>query len=124
MYSPLIIIIVIVAGLVAITSIPAGITVMVYAFVAMLVSELGLIPFIGLLIYWLVMAFAVEPFLSSITPFSSDVFSFFYWLFFVISIIYCYILLYFINSTIKCYKKIILRDICYFIQIMMGKQKY
>lgn len=66
----------------------AGLAVALYGLLAMLCSLLGLIPFVGPIVYWAVIHFGVEPFVVSyviLGAWSGIIF----WLFFGISFIIC-----------------------------------
>ncbi len=62
----LLLIIAIIAIIVALAAgVTAGLAVALYGLIGMICSLLGFIPFIGPVIYWLIMHFGVEPFVVS-----------------------------------------------------------
>jgi len=85
----LLLLILLIGGLVFLTAgAIAGVACAVYGIIAYFASYLGLIPFIGPAIYFLVMHFGVEPMLSDYLVMGLAT-GILYWLFFVISLIYC-----------------------------------
>lgn len=66
----------------------AGLAVALYGIIAMLCSLLGFIPFVGPVIYWIIMHFGVEPFVVSYVIIGAWT-GIIFWLFFTISIICC-----------------------------------
>lgn len=85
----LLLIIAIIAIIVALTvGVTAGLAVALYGLIAMVCSLVGFIPFVGPVIYWLVMHFGVEPFVVSYVSLGAWT-GIIFWLFFAISVIWC-----------------------------------
>jgi len=66
----------------------AGLAVALYGLIGMICSLLGFIPFIGPVIYWLIMHFGVEPFVVSYVSLGAWT-GVIFWLFFAISVVWC-----------------------------------